>query len=131
MATGAWSVAEADVLTELGRSRVLPRVWPNPQLWSLSDGVRLPSPDFWLDDVALAGQLHSRRHHARDADWEGTVGADSVFAEYGVTVLAVTPAGFARDPAAFRRRFERAHASASRLGRPAIRMQARGAGVVA
>jgi len=131
VATGAWSVPEADVLTELARSSVLPRVWPNPVLTSVLDGTRLPSPDFWIDEVGLAGQVHSRQFHARDADWEGTVAADTVFGEYGVPLISVTPGGFAADPAAFRGRVERAFAAARLSGaRPPVLMTPRGGGLI-
>lgn len=132
VSTGGWSVPEVDVLAELARSTVLPRVWPNPVLESIEDGTVLPSPDFWVDEVCLAGQVHSRRYHARDADWEGTVAADSVYGEYDITLLSVTPAGFARDPAAFRLRVERAYRAALRRDtRPLVRMVPRGPGFVA
>lgn len=130
VATGAWSLPEADVLTELGRSTVLPRVWPNPVLTAVVDGTVLPSPDFWVDEVGLAGQVHSRAFHARDDDWEGTVASDTVFGEYGVPLVSVTPTGFARDPAGFRRRVERAFAAAARGTRPLVVMTPRGAGLV-
>ena len=130
VSTGAWSVPEADVLRELGRSVVLPRVWPNPRLVA-ADGTVLPTPDFWIDEVGLAGQVHSRTHHERADDWEATVEADTALAEYGVTVVAVTPTGFWRSPAAFRQRVERAYLAARRAGRrPAVTMTPRGAGIV-
>jgi hypothetical protein len=130
IATGAWSVPEADVLRELARSTVLPRVWPNPVLVA-GDGTRLPSPDFWLDDVGLAGQVHSRAYHLRDEQWEGTVEGDTLLGVYGIPVLAVTPSGFAKDPAAFRARVERAYLGLLRSGaRPDVQMSPRAPGVV-
>lgn len=130
VATGAWSIPEGEVLRELATSALLPRVWPNPLLIAC-DGTVLPSPDFWLDDVALAGQVHSRRYHLRDELWEGTVEADTLLGEYGIPVLAVTPTGFRRDPAAFRARVERAWELRRRSGsRPDVRMTPRGSGVV-
>jgi hypothetical protein len=130
LATGAWSVPEADVLRELATSAVLPRVWPNPVLVA-GDGTRLPSPDFWLDDVGLAGQVHSRAYHLRDEQWEGTVEGDTLLGEYGIPVLAVTPTGFRRDPAGFRARVERAYLGLLRSGaRPDVRMSPRAAGIV-
>lgn len=89
VSAGAWSVAEAEVLHELSMSDVLPRVWPNPRLVA-ADGTELPTPDFWIDDVGLAGQVHSRAHHERADDWEHTVETDALLAEHGVTVVAVT-----------------------------------------
>jgi len=130
VATGAWSPPEADVLQELATSTVLPRASPNPVLVA-GDGTRLPSPDFWLDEVGLAGQVHSRRYHLRDEQWEATVEGDTLLGEYGVPVLAVTPTGFRRDPAAFRARVERAYLLRLRSGvRPDVHMVARGSGVV-
>ncbi|GAB3590369.1 hypothetical protein GCM10027446_04930 [Angustibacter peucedani] len=128
--TGGWSLPEVEVLRELARSAVLPRAWPNPRLVA-DDGTVLPTPDFWLDDVGLAGQVHSRAFHVRDEHWERTVAADTALGEHGVVVLAVTPTGFRRDPAAFRARVERAYLAARRSGRrPAVVMQARQPGVV-
>jgi hypothetical protein len=51
--TGAWSVPEADLLRLLATSRELSVPWLNAELFG-SDGTRLPRPDGWLDDVALA-----------------------------------------------------------------------------
>jgi hypothetical protein len=130
VATGAWSLPEAEVLRELATSTVLPRVFPNPVLIA-RDGTVLPSPDFWLDDVGLAGQVHSRQYHLRDEQWEVTVERDTLLGEYGVPVLAVTPAGFRRDPRAFRERVERAYRLRLRSGeRPDVQMRLRGPGVV-
>jgi hypothetical protein len=128
--TGAWSSPELEVLHEPATSSILPRVWPNPELWTL-DGIRLPTPDFWIHEVGIAGQIHSREFHIRDRDWERTVAADSVFAEHGITVVAVTPTGFRRDPRGFRGRVERAFLHAQAAGhRPAVRMTPRGSGVL-
>ena len=81
---------------------------------------RLPTPDGWFDDVALAVQVHSRQFHAGELDWEATVAADGVFAEHGVPVLAVTPTQIARTPDDVVARIERAHAAAGRRPRPAV-----------
>jgi hypothetical protein len=130
VSTGAWSAPELEVLRELATSSILPRVWPNPELWT-PDGVRLPTPDFWIQEVGIAGQVHSRQYHLRDRDWERTVAADSIFAEHGITVLAVTPAGFRRDRRGLRERVERAYLNAQAAGRrPAVRMVPRGAGTL-
>lgn len=116
VADAAWSAPEAEVLRELARSTVLPRVWANPRL-TAPDGARLPTPDFWLDDVGIAGQVHSRAFHLRDQQWEATVAADTALAEHGITIIAVTPSGFRADPAGFRRRVERAYRTARDLDR--------------
>lgn len=59
---GAWSVAEVDLAVALRRSRVLPPVMLDPDLVA-GDGTVLPRPDGWVDEVGLAIQVHSTRHH--------------------------------------------------------------------
>ncbi|HEX2805386.1 MAG TPA: hypothetical protein VHN80_04375, partial [Kineosporiaceae bacterium] len=110
---------EGDLLHLVSTSRVLPRGWPNPILTG-ADGVRLPTPDLWFDDVALAVQVHSRRYHGSPADWDDTVAADGVYAEHGVPVVAVTPHLIAVEADATLRRIEAAHRAASAKPRPTV-----------
>jgi hypothetical protein len=127
---GAWSLPEAEVLTACSRSRLLPRIWPNPDLIA-PDGTRLPSPDGWIDEVGLAIQVHSREYHLRDQDWEGTVQSDTLLGTYGIALIAVTPGSFAANPQGFVRRVELAYAQLARLDRRlAVRMRPRGPGVL-
>jgi hypothetical protein len=114
---GAWSVPEADLADLVARSG-LPRMWLNPVL--TVDGARLPTPDGWFDDVALAVQVHSRQFHAGELDWDATVAADAVFVEHGIPVLAVTPRQIARVPDDVVARIERAHEAAARRPRPVV-----------
>jgi hypothetical protein len=107
---GVWSAAETDLLVALAGSSVLPLVWPNPVL-ETPDGRLLPSPDGWVDDVGLALQVHLRRYHARDSEWERTVEADAALVEQGVHVVAVTPTALRRDASRVRERAERAYAA--------------------
>jgi hypothetical protein len=93
-------------------------MWANPQL--RVGGRRLPTPDGWFDDVALAVQVHSRQYHAGNLDWEATVAADAVFVEHGIPVLAVTPRQIIRTPDDVLARIERAHAAARLRPRPAV-----------
>ena len=93
-------------------------MWANPQLWV--GNRRLPTPDGWFDDVALAVQVHSRQFHSGHLDWEATVGADAEFVEHGIPVLAVTPRQIARSPDDVVARIERAHAAASLRPRPLV-----------
>ena len=85
----------------------------------------------WVDDIAMAVMVHSRAHHARDADWEGIVEQDGALAEHGVIVVAFTIGSVSREPARVLRRIERAYMSAlaSRRERPAVRMAPRGWGL--
>ncbi|HEY5515920.1 MAG TPA: hypothetical protein VIK12_06920 [Pengzhenrongella sp.] len=126
--TGAWSVAEVDLLDLLATSRVLPPAWPNPELRA-PDGVALPSPDAWFDDVGLAVQVHSAQHHSSPADWDRTVRVDSIFAEYGISRLAVTPHDVQTNGQGVLDRIERAHAARVGQRRPAVSMKARGPGL--
>jgi hypothetical protein len=116
---GAWSVPEADLFGVLSESKILPPAWENPELRTVT-GELLPTPDIWLDDAALAVQVHSRAYHLRDSDWEATVTGDSLLSEHGVAVLGVTPAGLAVDRGGTRRRVERAYLAARNRPRPAV-----------
>lgn len=126
---GAWSIPEADLLALLARSRLLPQIWANPSLIA-ADGHRLPRPDGWFDDVALAVQVHSRRFHSGELDWERTVMTDGVFAEYGIPVVAVTPRAIADDPGGVRRRVERAYRSAAQRPRTPVIARPTGYGLL-
>ena len=117
--TGAWSVPEADLVQALKRSASLPEVWANPWL-TTPDGLPLPTPDAWVDEVALAIQVHSRTYHLRDQDWNATVSADSALGECGIVVLGVTPDRVIREPASVRQRVERAYAALRDRPRPDV-----------
>ncbi len=120
-ATGAWSAPEHDLLVLVGTSTLLPDPWPNPQLLD-GEGRPLPTPDLWFDDVGLAVQVHSARHHQHSADWDRTVRTDSALAEAGVLRLSVTPHEIRTEADAVLRRIERLHGSRSPHDRPAVRM---------
>lgn len=130
VAAGAWSPPESDALRLLADSPRLPHVWPNPELEGPGN-VALPSPDGWIDEVGLAIQVHSRRYHARDAQWESTIESGTALGEYGVPVVGVTPSALRDDPARFVRRVESAYAHLLRAGhRPQVTMRPRGPGLV-
>ncbi|HET8615490.1 MAG TPA: hypothetical protein VFL94_08195 [Actinomycetales bacterium] len=112
---GAWSVPEAHLLHLCSTSDVLPAPLPNPVLQHPEGS--LISPDLWFDDVALAVMVHSRAHHARDADWESTVEADSTLTAHGVTVISFTPRSIATDPQRVLARIEQVYLSLRQSGR--------------
>jgi hypothetical protein len=116
---GAWSVPEAELLEVLDGSDVLPPAWANPALSSAA-GEKLPTPDAWFDDVGLAVQVHSRSYHARDAYREATVTGDSLLGEHGIVTIGVTPTSLRADPAAVRRRVERAYLATRDRRRPQV-----------
>ncbi|HST86467.1 MAG TPA: hypothetical protein VLL08_32315, partial [Kineosporiaceae bacterium] len=121
---GAWSVPEVDLLALLRTSHLLPEVWANPLLTSV-DGVRLPTPDVWVDEVGLAVQVHSRTYHLRDQQWDATVAGDSLLGECGVVVLGVTPRMITNEPMSIRTRVERAYQALRDRPRPHILAQPR------
>ncbi len=121
---GAWSVPEADLAALVRSSGRLPEMWANPVLQVGT--TRLPTPDGWFDDVGLAVQVHSKRYHAGELDWEKTVSGDGVFAEHGIALVAVTPRQISVQRDAVLRRIERAHEQASRRPRPAVTARRRG-----
>jgi hypothetical protein len=123
--TGAWSLPEHDLIHRLEQCGRLPAVFANPCLRA-DDGTELPTPDAWLDDVGLAIQLHSRRHHFDVEEWEGTILRDGVFAEYGVPHLAFTPRRLRDDPDWLVRRVLRVHERLLDSPRPAVFAELRG-----
>ncbi len=114
-ASGAWSLPEADLLRILSGSRVLPPIMGNPELKDAA-GSRLTTPDAWIDDVAMAVMVHSRRFHGGELDWENTVETDTDLAACRVVVVGVTPRSISREPARVLARVERAYLAARSSG---------------
>lgn len=114
-ASGVWSLPEADLLRLLSSSKVLPPMMANPELKDAA-GIRLTTPDAWIDDVAMAVMVHSRRFHGGELDWENTVEADSDLSTSRVVVLGVTPRSILREPARVLARVERAYLAARTSG---------------
>jgi hypothetical protein len=127
---GAWSVPEGDLLGGLATSSLLPPAWPNPVL-TARDGTVLPSPDAWFDDVGLAVQVHSRKYHGDEEDWDATVMGDGVLGEYGIHVTGATPSRIERDLPGVVARIERTYASLQGRPRPPVVARRRGHGQVA
>ncbi len=96
-ATGAWSVPESDLARVLRRSPLLTGLCANPAL-TTSDKVPLTTPDLWIDEVALAIMVHSRRFHSNVLDWDATVLADQDLRDAHVEVVPLTPHAIANDP---------------------------------
>lgn len=126
---GSWSRPEADLARLCRRSRILPEPWLNPDVAGL-DGVTLPRPDGWFDDVALAVQVHSREYHDGPEAWDATVMGDGIYAEYGIAVVGVTPRSVERHPEVVLRRIERAYEAALRRPRPQVLAMAIAHGLV-
>ncbi len=122
--TNSWSAPEHDLYQALTADKDLPEVWANPLLTAPS-GQRLPTPDLWIDDVALAIQVHSRKHHESTRDWETTVEKDSIFAVHGVPVLAFTPSQIARGVVSVVHRVEQTYLTLRERPRPSVQAMPR------
>jgi hypothetical protein len=118
-ATGAWSAPEHDLYELCRASPVLPEPWLNPELRS-STGSRLPTPDLWLDDVGLAVQVHSERHHSSAEDWARTIRTDSALAEAGILRISVSPREITHDGAAVVARIEALYLTLRPSTRPRV-----------
>ena len=113
--SGAWSAPEADLLALLATSSVLPPVVPNPVLRARS-GERLPCPDAWIPDAGVAVQVHSRRYHSRDTDFDDTLDVDATLTAHGAAVIAVTPRRIRDEGPVVLARIERAFLERQRRG---------------
>ncbi|MEO7753567.1 MAG: hypothetical protein ABIS35_09150 [Terracoccus sp.] len=100
-ASGAWSLPESDLARLLLRSPRLAGLMANPGL-TTHDRIRLTTPDLWIDEVALAIMVHSRRFHSDVLDWDSTVLADQDLRDADIEVVPLTPHVITTDPAACR-----------------------------
>jgi very-short-patch-repair endonuclease len=98
VADGVRSAAEAALRSTLKRSRLLPPIRWNPALHT-TGGRRLPTPDAWIDQVALAIEVDSREFHLSPADWERTLARHNQLSRYGAQVLHFPPSEIRRAPA--------------------------------
>lgn len=121
---GAWSLPESEFADCLASSRVLPEVLPNPVLTTL-DGLVLPSPDGYVEEVGLALQVHSRRHHLLEDDWESTLRTDTALGAVGVPLMAFSPRTLRAHPARVLAAVERAYLSLRGRPRPPVLARAR------
>ncbi|GAA4806781.1 hypothetical protein GCM10023200_50500 [Actinomycetospora chlora] len=94
-------------------------VW-NPRL-VLEDGTWLADPDGWMDDVGLAWEIHSFRHHADPAAFDATMRRHARMTGREVHVVAHTPRQLRDDRATVRADLLAAYAVAARRPRPAVR----------
>ena len=119
-ALGVWSVPEAEVLSLMESSALLPEALTNPRLVDAT-GRALVTPDLWLDDVALAVMVHSRQFHADGEQFVRTIERDGDLVAAGVVVVGVTPTSIRSDPTGVLRRIEATYAVAQRRPRPDVR----------
>lgn len=115
---GARSTAEADAV-RLSRRAGLPRPRWNPRLRT-GCGVRLPTPDGWWDDVALAWEIDSLEYHLSPQDYDRTLRRHAELVGAGITVLHTLPSRLRTEPAAVIAELRKAHHHASRRPRPDV-----------
>lgn len=118
MLAGARSKVEADAQRLLSRSRLPLPHW-NPTL-ATPDGQRLPTPDGWFDDVALAWEIDSFEFHLSPRDYDRTLRRHAIMTGAGIIVLHTLPSRLEREPAVVLRELSAAYAQAMKRPRPPI-----------
>ncbi|MEU4663832.1 type IV toxin-antitoxin system AbiEi family antitoxin domain-containing protein [Micromonospora chalcea] len=112
---GVRSAPETELRECLGGSGMLGGILWNPRL-SAADGTRLPTPDGYLADCAVALEVDSREYHLSPTDWARTLDRHNKLSRYGVLVLHFTPAQIRREPGRVRRTVEDAYAARRGVG---------------
>ncbi|MGI5214432.1 type IV toxin-antitoxin system AbiEi family antitoxin domain-containing protein [Plantactinospora sp. CA-290183] len=115
VARGVRSSPEAELRECLSASRLLPEILWNPRLVG-SDGARLPTPDGYLADAAIALEVDSQEFHFAPADWHRTMDRHNELSRYGVLILHFPPAQIRREPGRVRRIVEDAYRSRRGFG---------------
>ncbi|MFD2767884.1 hypothetical protein [Micromonospora eburnea] len=107
---GTRSAPEAELRECLAGSRRLPAILWNPRLVD-AEGRRLPTPDGYLAEAAVALEVDSQEFHFSPQDWARTLERHNELTRHGVLILHFTPAQIRRDPAGVRRIVEDAYAT--------------------
>jgi hypothetical protein len=103
---GARSAPEAELRALLETSTILPPALWNPILRTV-DGERLPTPDGYIHEAALAFEVDSREFHADPYGWARTLDRDNALSAVGIDTAHFTPNDIRRRPAHVLRRAER------------------------
>jgi hypothetical protein len=115
IADGVRSAPEAELHTLTARSRLLPAIRWNPQLRGPS-GVRLPTPDGYIEDAGIALEVDSREFHLSADGWRATLEHHNRLAQAGILVLHFTPAQLRGEPLRVLAEIERAYVERVRAG---------------
>ncbi|MBE1492809.1 type IV toxin-antitoxin system AbiEi family antitoxin domain-containing protein [Plantactinospora soyae] len=107
---GVRSSPEAELRVCLAASRELLEIVWNPRLLG-PDGSRLPTPDGYLADAAIALEVDSQEFHLAPADWRRTMDRHNELSRYGVLVLHFPPSQIRREPERVRHLVEDAYRS--------------------
>jgi hypothetical protein len=121
MFAGARSKAEADAHRLVSTSRLPLPLW-NPILRT-SEGCRLPTPDGWFDDVALAWEIDSLEFHLSPEDYDRTLRRHAIMTGAGIVVLHTLPSRLVREPTIVLKELSAAYAQAARRPRPPIALE--------
>ncbi|MQA63540.1 MAG: hypothetical protein GEU86_19105 [Actinophytocola sp.] len=115
---GARSVAEGWGMRVAARSGLPTMRW-NVRLRTPS-GLILPSPDGWIDEVALAMEVDSIEYHISPDDYRRTLDRHNVMTAHGIIVVHVVPSQLRDDPGTVIARLRDAYRHAARRPRPDI-----------
>lgn len=115
---GARSAAEVWGMRVAARSGLPTMRW-NVRLRTPS-GLILPSPDGWIDEVALAMEIDSIEYHISPDDYRRTLDRHNVMTSHGIVVVHVVPSQLRDDPETVIARLRDAYRQAARRPRPAI-----------
>ncbi len=105
---GVRSAPEAELRECLDGSALEPLLRWNPSLHE-TDGTRLPTPDAWIANSALAIEVDSQEFHYSADGWRRTMDRHNELGRVGVLVLHFTPAEIRTNPRRVRRLIEEAH----------------------
>jgi len=115
VADGVRSAPEAQLREIVETTSALPTARWNPALVAPS-GLRLPTPDGWIDEVGIALEVDSREYHTAPDDWARTLRRHNVLAAHGALVLHFTPQEIYAAPEAVRRTMVDAYLERLRTG---------------
>jgi hypothetical protein len=115
---GIWSAPESELRTLIATTDLPEPIW-NRQLRS-SSGRLIAIPDAWFDEVGLAVEVDSRRHHAGADDWDRTLARQASYARAGVMSLQLSPRQIRQEPELVIVSIVEAHQAAARLPRPDV-----------
>jgi hypothetical protein len=121
MLAGARSKAEADACRLVSRCRLPQPKW-NPTLQA-PDGSKLPTPDAWFDDVALAWEIDSLEFHLSPRDYQRTLQRHALMTGAGIIVLHTLPSRLVREPQEVLGELSAAYRQAALRPRPPIRCE--------
>ncbi|MPY79628.1 MAG: hypothetical protein GEV04_14350 [Actinophytocola sp.] len=115
---GARSVAEAWAMPVTARSGLPPMRW-NVRLRTAS-GLALPSPDGWIDDVALTIEVDSIEYHLSPDDYRRTLERHNIMTAHGIVVVHVVPSQLRTEPDKVIAHLRESYRQAARRPRPDI-----------